>query len=47
VGTGSDLLAVADAYEELAAVTEQLSAAVEAADRESGLLRRRGGRNAA
>ena len=47
VGTGSDLLAVADAYEELAAVTEQLSAAVEAEDRESGLLRRRGGRNVA
>ena len=47
VGARRDLLAVADAYEELAAVTEQLSAAVEAADRESGLLRRRGGRNAA
>jgi hypothetical protein len=42
VGTGSDLLEVADAYEELATVTEQLSAAVEAEDRESGLLLRRG-----
>jgi hypothetical protein len=47
VGTGSDLLAVADAYKELAAITEQLSRAVEAEDREGGLLPRRRGRNVA
>jgi hypothetical protein len=46
VATTSDLLAVADAYEELATVTEELSAAVEAEDRKSGLLPRRRARNA-
>jgi hypothetical protein len=47
VGTGTDLLAVADAYEELAAVTDELSDAIEAEDRKSGLLRRPRARNAA
>jgi hypothetical protein len=47
VATGNDLLAVADAYEELAAATDELSRAVEAQDRESGLLRHRRGRNVA
>jgi hypothetical protein len=47
VATASDLLAVADAYQELATVAEELSAAVEAEGRESGLLRRSRARNVA
>jgi hypothetical protein len=47
VATGSELFAVADAFEELATVAGELSAAVEAEDRQSGLLPRRRARNAA
>jgi hypothetical protein len=39
--TGSDLVAVAGAYEELAAVAGELAAAVEREDVASRLLRRR------
>jgi hypothetical protein len=39
--TGTDLLAVAGAYEELAAVAAKLAVAVESEDLASGLLPRR------